>query len=80
MAITGSIQTRSYQDRNGNNRKATEVVVDHAYFAESKRSAEDSQNSYSAPNQQVEAAPVSYSNADASDFTVTGDADEDLPF
>ena len=80
MAITGSIQTRSYQDRNGNNRKATEVVVDHAYFAESKRSADDVQGGYSAPAQQVEAAPVSYSNADASDFTVTGDADEDLPF
>lgn len=79
MAITGSIQTRSYQDKNGNNRKATEVVVDHAYFAESKRSAEENQSSY-APAPAVQAPPVSYSSADASDFTVTGDADDDLPF
>jgi single-strand DNA-binding protein len=81
IVVTGSLQTRSYQDRNGNNRKATEIVVNQQYFAESKRSAEENQAGGFAPAQQTaQAAPVSYASADASDFTVTGDAEDDLPF
>ena len=81
IVMTGSLQTRSYQDRNGNNRKATEIVVNQQYFAESKRSAEENQAGGFAPAQQTaQAAPVSYASADASDFTVTGDAEDDLPF
>ena len=81
IVVTGSLQTSSYQDRNGNNRKATEIVVNQQYFAESKRSAEENQAGGFAPAQQTaQAAPVSYASADASDFTVTGDAEDDLPF
>ena len=36
ICIVGSIQTRSWKDQNGNNRYATEVVADEAYFVESK--------------------------------------------
>lgn len=36
-ALTGSLQTRQYTDRDGNNRTAYEVVAEHVYFAESKR-------------------------------------------
>ena len=36
IAVTGSIQTRNYTDRDGNNRTATEVIVDHVDFCESK--------------------------------------------
>lgn len=36
-AIQGSIQTRIYQDKDGNKRKAFEVVADNVHFAESKR-------------------------------------------
>ena len=80
IVVTGSLQTRQYQDRNGNNRKATEIVVSQQYFAESRRSAEE-QGGF-APAQQAaqQPAPVSYASADASDFTVTGDAEDDLPF
>ncbi len=35
IAVTGSLQTRSYEDKNGNRRKAVEVVVDHADFCDS---------------------------------------------
>lgn len=80
IVVTGSLQTRQYQDKNGNNRKVTEIVVNQQYFAESKRSAEEAQQGGYAPAQQAEAAPVSYASADASDFTVTGDAEDDLPF
>ena len=80
IVVTGSLQTRQYQDKNGNNRKVTEIVVNQQYFAESKRSAEEAQQGGYAPAQPAEAAPVSYASADASDFTVTGDAEDDLPF
>ena len=81
IVVTGSLQTRQYQDKNGNNRKATEIVVNQQYFAESKRSAEENQAGGFAPAQPAaQAAPVSYASADASDFTVTGDAEDDLPF
>lgn len=32
IALDGSIQTRQYQDKNGNNRTAFEVVADNVYF------------------------------------------------
>ena len=39
IALDGSIQTRSWQDQNGNKRYATEVLVDGVEFAQSKREA-----------------------------------------
>ena len=38
IGIEGSIQTRKYQDSNGNNRTAFEVVADNVHFVESKKS------------------------------------------
>ena len=37
MAVTGSIQTRNYEDRNGNKRKAVEIQATEVNFASSKR-------------------------------------------
>ena len=71
IGIEGSIQTRRYQDKNGNNRTAFEVVANNVQFVESKRDS-------SAP---VDNAPASFSNADVNDFADLGDAtDDDLPF
>lgn len=36
ICVTGSIQTRSWNDNNGNKRFATEVVVDEAMFVDSR--------------------------------------------
>ena len=36
IAIEGSIQTRKYQDRDGNNRTVFEVVVNNVHFVDSK--------------------------------------------
>ena len=41
VCVEGSIQTRSWKDNEGNNRYATEVVVDRSYFVESKKSAQE---------------------------------------
>lgn len=37
ITIVGSLQSRNYEDKNGNKRTAFEVVADEALFAESKR-------------------------------------------
>ena len=42
ICVEGSIQTRSWKDNDGNNRYATDVVVDRTYFVESKKSAQSS--------------------------------------
>lgn len=72
IGIEGSIQTRRYTDKNGNNRTAFEVVVNNAQFVESKR---DGAASSPSANE-----PASYSNADVSDFAEIGGMDDDLPF
>lgn len=41
IGIEGSIQTRKYQDRDGNNRTAFEVVANNIQFLESKKSNEN---------------------------------------
>ena len=67
IGIEGSIQTRRYQDSNGNNRTAFEVVVNNAQFVESKR---DNSNN----------APADTPETDYDDFTEIGGGDDDLPF
>lgn len=71
IGIEGSIQTRRYTDKNGNNRTAFEVVANNVQFVESKRD-----NVGGASD-----AAESFSNATADDFTeVSGGMDDDLPF
>ncbi len=74
IGIEGSIQTRRYTDKNGNNRTAFEVVVNNAQFVESKKDGVSAPVSGDAP-------AASYSNASADDFTdMSDDGDTDLPF
>ena len=40
ILIEGSIQTRKFQDKNGNNRTAFEIVANNVHFVESKKSAD----------------------------------------
>lgn len=40
IGIEGSIQTRKYQDKDGNNRTAFEIVANNVHFIESKKSAD----------------------------------------
>ena len=37
VVVSGAIQTRSWQDQNGNTRREFEIVADDVYFADSKR-------------------------------------------
>ena len=56
IAITGRIQTGSYQDKDGKTVYTTEVVVENQEFAESKATA-DSNNNYQ-PQQPVASQPT----------------------
>ena len=37
IGINGRLQTRTYQDKQGNNRKVTEIIANNIYFCGSKR-------------------------------------------
>ena len=68
ILVCGELQTRSWQDQNGNKRTATEVVASEATFCESKRESEGNQNgSYGY-------VPQAYTQPNF------GAKDEDLPF
>ncbi len=77
IALTGSIQTRNYEDKNGNKRKAVEVVVDNVSFCGSKAET-GTADSYSAPAAPVAPAP-SFTAGNESDFEEISE-DDDLPF
>ncbi len=77
IAITGSIQTRNYEDKNGNKRKAVEVVVDNASFCGSKAES-GTTGGYSAPMAPAAPAP-SFTSGSESDFEEISE-DDDLPF
>jgi single-strand DNA-binding protein len=79
IAVQGELQTRNYTDRDGNKRKATEVVVSQAHFAESKK--ESNNNTYQKPKEQpqnTQPAP-DISADDTGDFEEIP-SDSDLPF
>ena len=73
IAVAGSIQTRNYEDKNGQKRTAFEVNVREASFTGSKADS-GTQAAPAAPAQ----APA-YQSAATNDFEEITD-DEDLPF
>ena len=64
--VTGSLQMRDWQDKDGNKRKVAEIVVSSIYFADSKKDSENRD------------FPAASSNTN-SGFTEVED-DGDLPF
>ena len=82
IAINGRIQTRNYQDKNGNNRTAFAVVAENINFGGSKgtSSAKVDDGGEAAPRSEAwpkAGPPANYGGVD--DFAVIDDND-DLPF
>lgn len=71
ICIVGSIQTRSYTDKQGQKRYATEVVADEAYFVDKKASAGNSNPNTEDGKKEDETTTAGY---------VESGGDEDLPF
>ena len=65
ICVVGSLQSRKYDDKDGNKRTAWSIAVENAYFADSKPTAATAAPSGSAP---------------AGDFPVVDGAAGDLPF
>lgn len=83
LVVSGSIQTRTYDDKDGKKVYVTEVVADDIEFAESKRdSAGDFPESTGTGNTDPFSRPKASSAADNSEegFTALDDDDTSLPF
>jgi single-strand DNA-binding protein len=88
VAVTGSIQVRSYEDKNGNRREAVEVVAERIDFTGEKNPG-NSSGSYRVDvppppppperGQPAQQSAPSYSTAAAADFDEIA-GDDDLPF
>lgn len=71
IAVQGSLQTRNYEDKNGNKRVGFEVLADQVSFCGSKSESGTFNNASNNAS--------SYNNSTADDFSSVID-DEDLPF
>lgn len=80
IVVSGSLQSRKWQDRNGQNRVSWEVIANNVYFGDSKRDGAPS-GDYAAPAYGMPSggysAPVS---STASGFAEIDDEDGELPF
>lgn len=83
IGVEGSIQTRDYNDKNGEKRYVTEIVGDNFFFVESKNASQGSSDgaSYFAPPETMPmgVSGSAYSSGKAEDFQEIDD-DDDLPF
>lgn len=70
VSVIGRLQTRSYDDANGQKRYVTEVVAEEAYFADSKKDGDTSnfENTFG----------TSMQTDSSSEFSVS--SEDDLPF
>ena len=90
VAVEGRIQTRAYDDQNGQKRYVTEIVADNVEFLGSKGSSTNSNNGSSTKN--IEPTPYDFGDApepkgtdvDSNPFADFGSSieisDDELPF
>ena len=79
ICVTGSIQTRTWQDAQGQKRYATDVVVDDAMFVDSRSESGNAQGGSYMPDA-YNSAPSYSSNAGAAPNFEELNTDDDLPF
>ena len=86
--VSGRLQIRNWNDKDGNKRRSAEVVADNVYFGDSKRDNQDggytgsapAYGGYSAPAQQSGGYAAPSAPAPASGFSMIEDDDSQLPF
>ena len=84
IVVSGRLQSRKWQDRDGNNRTNWEISADNVYFGEGRRDGGDSRGndgysgssygSYDSPRSSAPSAPA------PSAFSELSDDDGELPF
>lgn len=88
--VEGRLQIRDWTDKEGNKRRAAEVVADNVYFGDSKRDGDgggysagfSQQGGYPSAGPSAPAAPSGYGTppANGDQFAELSDDDGDLPF
>ena len=87
--VSGRLQLRDWNDRDGNKRRSAEVVVDNIYFGESRRDSEnyrsDSRSTGNYDNNSYSSQSSSYDSGHSaspapSAFSELDDGDGELPF
>jgi len=76
-AVSGRLQIRDWTDKDNNKRKTAEVIADHVYFTESKKSREASVGTAN-PKEDFGAGYTT--PVESSDFAELDMDDGDLPF
>ena len=79
LCLTGSIQTRTWQDQQGQKRYATEIVVDEAMFVDSRNESNGAQGGSYVPDA-YNSAPSYSSNVGSTPNFEELTTDDDLPF
>lgn len=80
IAVDGSLQSRTYQAKDGTNRYIVEVVADNASFTgERRESSAGAYGNYNQPAPQYNEPSPSFSNGSSQDFMEV-QLDDDLPF
>lgn len=74
--VEGRLQTRKWQDKNGNDRYTTEIIANEMQMLDSKGGGGSAGFSNAAPAQQASAAPA----PSASPAPSSNDFDDDIPF
>lgn len=75
IVVDGSVQTRTYEDKEGRKRKAFEILANSVYFGDSKRdNAAPRSDSYEPPD-----ADARYGGNGSDDFEIIN-VDDNLPF
>lgn len=70
VVVEGELSSRSYDDRDGNRRKATEITVSSIHFCDSKKDGQTTDHQESADDFAT----------GSGGFTEVEESDEDLPF
>lgn len=78
--VAGRLQLRSYTDKDGNKRRAAEIVADNVYFGDSKKDAENGNSSHTPTTQYGGGSSHSYAASDYVGNFVDLPDDEQLPF
>ena len=87
IVVSGRLQSRKWQDRDGNNRTNWEISADNVYFGESRRRDDENRDSYGGNYSANSYGGNSYESnrsasapAQSNPFTELGDDDGELPF
>lgn len=81
IVVEGSLQSRNYEDKNGNKRTAFEVVADQVYFADSgKQNSGEARSAAPFPTPSAFEEPAKGSSFSIGDFEEIDTDDSELPF